>query len=591
MLSGCQGNNSDSQNTVTSDTNTTIQDTNETLPETNTTVDKYTIVLPVSSTVLKTNSQVVNIDVRMFDGNNNPYSGGKIVKINPDDVLKGRDIGTFDKDESTLVNGVATFTYTAPSDLDANTSNISFAFYHDSNSSDRRVYTMSIVPEANQTALTSYDLYTSVPIGYSMGLESRKNISYFIKDENGKLVSDQDTKSIVVETLNPSLIALSDSQGNSGSKLSFSDKNSISLNLTTNTKSGLVPIKVSARFIDTNGDEQNLTKVFDVLVLSGPPTAMSLSYVGTIEKSDNAKFIQKVALTVTDRYNNLVNTKPTVSMGALAGYAKDSSGKANNSAGYLYFTSGDDDHNGKLTASDDKFTAQDEVFEKVDQTNQYLITFGNGYTYNASGKWDIKTDTNKTLELVDDYNGSDTEKLGFAVGNNFRQDMCEDGVEWVANVYPEDSGNYVLPETGSMNLYIEYDYYLTGKDIVLWVNLLGSHNGEMMRIGEARKMTLRGNGLTSETYSFSKGFQGKVTLHIMVSDTEYLKNSNFRYAVKVDSDDANWTVVDDSMNHNITHCYGYQNQTGDSYVDINFTSPTPKAGTVSLQNLIIGSEF
>jgi hypothetical protein len=55
--------------------------------------------------------------------------------------------------------------------------------------------------------------------------------------------------------------------------------------------------------------------------------------------------------------------------------------------------------------------------------------------------------------------------------------------------------------------------------------------------------------------------------------------------------DANWTISDDSMNHNITYCYGTGNQNGRSFVDVNFTSETPNSGTVSLQNLIIGNEF
>ena len=552
------------------------------------------IVLPETTKEITVNNQPLNIEVKAFDSKNNPYNSGVIKIKYPDDVKDGRDIGSFKSSEVSLVDGKAVFEYTAPSNLDDNTSDIVFKFYHDSDPSkaDDNNFTITINPEANQTILTNYNLTSSITESdVTMDLNGSKLVAFYVKDADGNLVPDENMTSIKVTSKNVALGTLEDTKGNKGNELTINNKNSVSINVRSKKLSGLLPLEVEAKFKDANGEEQNLTKTFNLVVLSGPPSAISISYVGTKEDKENAKYIQTMVVTVTDKYNNLVDSNPAVSMGVLAGYAQDSSGKANNSAGYLYFRSRDNAHNGSINASNNKFTAQDEVFENVDQTNQYLTIFGDGYVYDVSGKWDIQVDTNKTLDLVDDYNGSDTDKLGFAVGNNFRQDMCEDGVGWVANVYPTDKGNYSISDNGSMKIDIEYDYYLTGKDVVLWVNLVGSHDGNITRIGEAKKITLRGNGLTSETYSFSKGFQGEVKLHIMVSDTEYLKNSNFGYSVKVDSDDANWTVIDDSMEHNITYCYGDQNQTGESYVDINFTSPTPKAGTVSLQNLIIGNEF
>lgn len=123
------------------------------------------------------------------------------------------------------------------------------------------------------------------------------------------------------------------------------------------------------------------------------------------------------------------------------------------------------------------------------------------------------------------------------------------------------------------------------------MNLTGAqHNDESsVRIGEAKKITLRGMGLTSETYAFSAGFKGVVRLHAtLTGTTEFLKNANFGYSVLVESDDANWSVIDDSMAHGITYCSG---QVGYSYVDINFTDPTPNAGTVTLVNVLPSNEF
>jgi len=393
--------------------------------------------------------------------------------------------------------------------------------------------------------------------------------------------------------LNPSLGTLEDTAGNSGTTITVKDKNNVTVNVLSNTKSGVVPIKVDAVFTDVNSKEQNLTNIFNIVVLSGPPSAMSLSYAGTDSqvKKTSAKMVEKWVLTVTDKYNNLVNTNPAVSMGMLAGYAQ-SSAAVNNVANYLYYLPSVG--NGTLSGVNNTFISPVGAFGNVDKDNEYLVTFGNGYTYNVSGKWDINTNSNSVLDLIDDYNGADTTGLGYAVGNNFRQDACREGVEWVANVYPEDSGNYIVDGNGSLVMNVEYDYYLTGKDTVLWVNLTGSQNsgGEIIRLGEAKKTGLRAAGLTAETFSFSAGFQGTVRLNMTINDTAvFLRNANFSYSVEVASDDANWSVTDTSMNHGITYCYGTQNQVGASYVDVTFTSPTPNPGTVTLSNVVPATEF
>lgn len=479
---GCQGNNSD------------VINGGSTIPvvvETNTTNNKVTVILPVSSSVLTTNNEVVKIDVRVFNGANNPYSTGTIIKVNPSDVLSGRDIGTFDKTAAKLVNGIATFVYTAPANLKADTSNIAFAFYHSSDPTNVKVYTMSIVPKANQTVLTNYSLESSSSTDVKMNLKTTKTVSYAVYDAKKKQLDNANIISITVTSLNPSLGVLSDTSGNTGNSITVNGKNNISMNVTSNTKSGLIPLKVTAVFKDTNAKTQTLEEVFNLIVLSGPPTAMSLSYAGTSQIATRAKFVEDWVLTVTDKYNNLVNSNPSISSGMLAGFTKSSAATAN-IASYLYYPPS---FGGTLTASTpDKFTAPTAAFSNVDQVNDVLVLFGNGYTYNASGKWDINTNSSTSLDLVDDYNGLSTSSLGFAVGHNYRQDRCREGIEWIGNVYPKNN-NYTLDSTGSMVLQVEYDYYLTGKSVMLWVNLVGQHNGNTVKIGEARKVNLRGNGL------------------------------------------------------------------------------------------------
>jgi len=216
-----------------------------------------------------------------------------------------------------------------------------------------------------------------------------------------------------------------------------------------------------------------------------------------------------------------------------------------------------------------------------------LVTFGDAYTYNASGKWTVYSNSADILDLVDDFNGSDVSGLGFAVGNNYRKERCSFGDEWVGNVYPEDGSN-IIGETGSIRISVEYDYYLVGKDVMLWINLLGKSNGVTEKIGEVKKVTLRGQGLNGESYTYAKGFTGIVRLYIHINGTvEYYKNANFSYRVTVTGDGTTWRVVGTSMDAGIMSC----NADGVGYVDVEITSSPENGGTISLSDVIPTNEF
>ena len=581
VFTGCQGNNSEE---VGGSDKAPVVDT--------TTSETATVVLPVSTKEVVTNSELVNITVKVFDGNNNPFTTGNIKIAYPDDVLTGRDIGGF----AVLTvapdsSGTANFTYTAPSNLNADTSDIVFTFYHDSNPTTGSIYTVAINPELNQTVLTNYTLEVSDPTNITMGLESNKQLSFSVKDDNANPIADSSMTSMTITSLNSVFGTLSNDTGTitGVNTLTVNAKNEVTVNLTSYTNSGLNSIKVDTTFTDVNSNEQNLSEIFNILVLSGPPSAMSLAYASTSQDKTRAKFIEKWVLTVVDKYNNPVDSNPGVTMGMIAGYAQDSSSTAANPANYLYFNPGTAT-GGALNAASDDFTAQNGVFDDVDFDNEVLVTFGNGYTYPASGKWDIDSTTSSSnvLGLKDDYNNTDTDELGFAVGNNFRQDVCDPGIEWVANVFPENN-NFIMNDQGSLIVNIEYDYYLVGKSTVLWVNLVGKDyaSDATVKIGESRKVTLRGQGLESIEYSYAAGFVGEVHFPISITNTvEWYYNANFGYLVQATGDGTTWTVSETSMDNGITSCING----GVAYVKVNVTGAT-KAGTLSLIGVLPNSEF
>jgi len=572
-ISGCQGNNSD-----------VVEGTIPVIPDTNTTqAVSVILVLPETGTTLTINSQVVTINIRVFDDANNPYDIGTIKRINPSDVLTGRDIGSFDKNEAEIVNGVATFVYTGPADLSADTSSIVFAFYHSSNSANTKTYTVSIAPEEDQIILTNYNLQTSSLPGVSMNLESSEAVSYTVYDLNGVALEDEKMKSIVATSLNPNIATLSDSFGNSGTSLTLLKKNNMTVNVNSNTKSGIVPIKVEANFIDINGDEQNLTETFSILVLSGPPSAISLSYSGTENIKERAKFLEKWIVTVTDKYSNKVNTKPSVSMGLIAGFAQ-SSAATTNPNGYLFYEP-DTLDSGSMDPISDTFTSSASPFSNVDDKNDVLVVYGTGYKYDASGKWDITKASGTTLNLIDDYASEYRTGMGFAVGNNQREDTCRIGTKWVANVY-SDANESVIDETGTMAINVEYDYYLTGKSTMLWVNLVGIQNStnEEIRLGQARKINLRGLGLDDITLVTTS--EGTYGFSVRITDTPvFLRNSNFSIgSAEVTGAEATVTY---SVSNDITSCAN----DGISYVTITVSNKQDGQVSVSLKSLLPSSEF
>lgn len=547
LLTGCGEDDSATQSTETRGIDDSI--------DLNTT--SYTVVLPVNEASIEVGNQVVNIDVTIIDEANNPVTTGKVKIVFPNDVRTGRDVGSFENLSIELDNGIASFTYTAPKNLNENTSDIIFGFYYSENTEDVKNYTFNLNPDPDQIVLNEYELSISIGDGnYIMNLEDTKQIVFHVKDKNGVLVSDDKMTSIEVKLLN---VNLGDLQGLSGivdDNLIILNTNSGSVNILSNTISGTIPISAVATFEDDNGNTQVLSEIINVVILSGPASSMSLSYASTEQDAEYAKFIENWVLTVTDKYNNRVNTQPSISVGMIAGYAKDATTPGNNPHEFVYYNPSS---GGTLLNSlpEDIFIANSDVFANVDSENETLVLFGNGYTYDASGKWDFYKDSDSRLNLVDDFDGTTTSNLGFAVGNNYRQDGSYEGVEWVGNVYLKDSNTSRLEDNGMIIIQVEYDYYLTGKDVVLWVNLLGKvHTLDVTtRVGEAKKITPRAQGLTAGSFVVPKGTTVTYTINIGIANTvEMYRHARFIPKVIPSGSvviDSIVTSNDDIVNNNV----------------------------------------
>ncbi len=584
------------------DTNTTTIVDDDATVDTNNTIDvngtlTVTFADAVSTRELTVNSEFTSIEVLVFGANNAPYTGGTISIAFPQKVLSGVDVGSFSSQEVDVVDGKAVFNYTGPKDLqvlvESNDTSTVFGFYHSSSAASVKDFTFNYAPVANQIVLDTYSLGSSLSDGnITLGLQSSKFISFYVENDAGTKVDSSKITSIKVEVLNTPLAELRDTLGNSGDTLTFTGDNDISLSIESNTISGLVPIRVTSAFQDANDKNLTIEEIFNVVVLSGPPTAMSISYAGVTHDEEYAKFQEHFVVTVTDKYFNPVNTSPAITTGAIVGYLKDATTQEN------IFYRPDSNTTGRLNHTNNIFDTNNSVdfsnmmIGATGERNDYLVTFGLGYTYDASGKWDVTTvgaANNNELIVIDGYDSNITRSnLGFAVGNNFRQDICR-GSEWIGTVKVTD-GSYKLDARGMAKITLDYDYYLTGKDIVLWVNIVGftAETGIEGKFGEATEHTLRGIGFKDAGVSVSAGVTNATyRIYIEIDNVEeWYRNANFGYKLTL-SDNLTLIAVS-SSNGNITDC---AQSGGVAYVDVTVTENDAIAGSISITEIAVSDEF
>ncbi|MEA3353633.1 MAG: hypothetical protein U9Q33_07450 [Campylobacterota bacterium] len=583
FITGCSVNTALEDNSTSQET--VLEEIVQLIPE---------VYLIKNTQIIETNEQVLQVTINIFEKeSNNHFETGQVKIEYPDEIKTyGEDLGYFSENIVDVVSGKAVFTYTAPNDLSAvNGKTFNFNFYHMDNPTQKVTLSLTYTPKANQIIDTSYDLdFVSSDKLVTMPIETTKIFSVNLKDEEGSIVEDDYIYDINISSLNSNIVDFIKNTDGSNTTALNDKNNSVSVIVNSKTLSGLAPIEVSVDFKDVNGNDQNVKQVFNIVVLSGPPTTISFSYIETQNDKERAKFIEKWAVRVSDKYLNPINTNPAISTGAIVGYSNNGSSN-NNNTDYLYYATSD--IQAGTISSDDTFTAGSEVFANIDQANDVFVTFGNGYTYNASGKWDFTFSSDDSLILLDDFEGSDLSSMGFAMGNNHRQDQCRDSVEWTGRVTSSD-GNYTVDDTGAALLDVEYDYYLTGKDIVLWTNIVGDNKAtdQTVRIGEAQRITLRGLGIEDVGSSFGCMFEGQVTYLLSIEDTvEPYRNSNFMPTINTDGD-VIATYSSSSMDAPAEGIYDCTVNNGQAYItlDINASVGECKGGSVTVSSKVI-NEF
>lgn len=561
---------------------------------------------------LTVNNEIIALALRVFDGvTNTPYSTGNVKVELPSKVITGVDVGSFTAYEVPIVNGVVTFNYNGPNNLqgliDSGDFNSTFLFYHEDNTLDKKPITMVYQPDAGSGYIpVNYELIvTSQDGNMTTGLQKEKTFSVVLRDDRLTTVPEASITSIVITSKNDLVGRLLDN-GSETSTLTLLGQNPVNFNIRTFTKSGLLPVDIVVNFVDPNGIAKQLKQTVNIVVYSGPATAMSISYAGVEQDAQSVKYIEKFSVTVTDAYNNKVNTQPFIAVGTMVEYAVDGSsvdGIRTEMSPRLWYGRFDAPY-GSIIPSAAGATFETlgggNIFRWVDFDNDKLVIFGQGFVYEALGKWDIEpgVDAN-SLGLLDDYFGIQRDGLFYAVGHNNRQDLCsQDAREFVGNV---KSDTYQINEQGNAFVEFEYDYHLTGKDIMLWVNLFGyqADTNTVTRTGEAKKHTLRGNGLiTRNTYTLPAGIQN-ARLYFGIrheNAPENYINAHFDYVVRggctVENEISSSNFIYDTNNAPIAIKDARSCDNGGIvYVELNTSNYGTGDCTITLDSIEVAGEF
>ena len=545
-------------------------------------------ISPLQPITVTTNNEVKTVTLRVFGEGGSIIDGGTITVGYPAEYIAGQDVGYFKENKVTVVDGRATFTYVGPSDIYniVNTlTNISFSFFDTLNAAGTSTsLTVNFEPDTTiqPPLLTGYTIdFVDNNNKATLELNSTSVFTVSVKNDKGDLVLDENILSLTITSLDPARAILVDSTNSDVPSLTFNLKNDIPMTIKTNTVSGQVMFDILLDINDSNGNRLTKTITKSVVVFSGPPTAMSISYAYTDQNETTKRFIEHMNIAVTDKWNNPVNTNPLIYVGAIGGYATDpASTVGNNFAVDLVGTATVDSSSGAGTSA--QMTASKDFSAFVTPSDDTLMTFGRGYVYQGSGKWDISNAANGQLDLVETYTASSAStNMGYAIGHNYREDICNlAGGEWILNTDSAD-GTYRVDNNGIALVNINYDALFVGHTIIVGATTIGTLNGssETIRLGESRSHTLRGLGFDgARSFTIPTGGAVTVGMNVHIKDTGYnAKNVFFDYVV-TSSDTVTISATNDSMS--VGGIYSCENN-GIAYVEVTASS-SGTAGTVTI---------
>ena len=426
-------------------------------------------------------------------------------------------------------------------------------------------------------------------------LEDKKSIQVALIDKDtGNFIANEKIISFKIISKQENLLKLFDASVHPvpSSLLSYEKMNNITIYAQTYTRSGLADIDVEVEYLNAKGTIEKIRKTYSTMIMSGPPTAFSVNDDGVSYNFDTKWFEHKYLISATDKYNNHINISPTIYVNAMTDFVKDSSGKP-----VLYGKFGT--LHGNLIGDTDTNKAHldvnSSVFTNIDYSRDYALIFGDINSYEALGKWDINQDlsSDTTLYFSDVYNGEDYTGLGFAVGHNYMEEICDSSYrEWHLKINSTD-GKYVLDKEGKTTVIVKYPaQYLYGKLGAISINFLGKNpkTDKILKSGEVYFDVWNNvEGLDGATFKVLKGSGTYTIRHYGVintgtADKFALKNSHFSCLVET-IDTAGVTYV--GRNTIITDATECGTSGEKAYLEYNVTALPDKDGTVTFSKCYV----
>ena len=426
-------------------------------------------------------------------------------------------------------------------------------------------------------------------------LKDKKSIQVSLIDKDrGDFIPNNKIVSFKIVSKQDNLLKLFDSNTNTvpSGLLSYEKTNNIVIYAQTSTRSGLADIDVEIEYLNANGGLEKISKTYSTMIMSGPPTAFSINDDGVTYNFETKWFEHKYLISATDKYNNTINISPTIYVNAMTDFVKDSNGKP-----ILYGKFGD--LKGNLIADKDTDKAHLEVnssiFTNIDYSRDYAIVFGDIHSYEALGKWDINQDlsSDSTLYFSDTYNGENHNSLGFAVGHNYIEEICDSSYrEWHVKIDSTD-GKYILDKEGKTTVTIKYPAeYVYGKLGAISVNFLGKNpeTDKILKSGEVYFDVWNNvEGLKGDSISIPKGTGTQTIRHYGIIDTGtedkfILKNSHFSCLVEA-TDVAELRYI--GRNRIITDASQCEGNGENSYIEYSVTALDDKDGSVTFSKCYV----
>lgn len=526
-----------------------------------------------SSYVATINGESIKLNVKVSNAQGSPMADGVVRAIYPTEWSK-TDVGVLLNDVVKVEGGRATFEFRAPNDMNRTNYYLSqnsegnftkWYFSYNDTPADEKYITIEYRPIADQVVITNYEMeFQSIDISSNIfPIESQYTFTVKLLDQDKNLVDSSKVSNISVQ-LKSSLLGILQKDNTTTLSADINNSNSFSFVLKSGTKSGTVPVIATITYRDNNGNTQTMTKAYSVIVQSGPATAMSINLINTEASEEYAGFKSRYEVKVIDRYGNSINTTPTFSTGIIAGYAGFSAQTPSNAR----FSHANGEY-GKINKETNELNVTNNSFDTnvIELGNDTLVTFAQGYSYNVSGNFDFEVQDANRVKLSEELAlGQDETNVSYALGHNYRQ-IIGTANEAVARAVSED-GNYTINSEGRAIIDLYYDPYLVGKDVILWINLVGDKvysdtNSSSGHFGEAKVLTLLGKGISvsNEVMSIPKSGSAVTSIYYVTIEqsVEDYRHGRFRYNTDIKGEvDCN---VSDSMNGSTTSNAIYLNDT------------------------------